>query len=82
MTYANGYTYFNSTYDVDSDYVITIPPNPSDGNSSHGQGKIDALLQQVFCLAQTTILPALLVNDSTRGGSDNYGKVAISSVKL
>ena len=53
-------TYFNSIYDPDSDYLITIPPNWADTNYSHGQGKVDALLQTFMPNCQ---LPVLLVND-------------------
>ena len=77
-SYVSGYTSFNSSYDS-SDRIITIPPNPSDANSSHGQGKINALLQ-TYLPATNHDLPALLVNDPVPGGSDNYGGTAISSV--
>lgn len=78
-TYARGYTYFNSSYDSGSDSIITIPPNPSDTNSSHGQGKIDALLQ-TYLPRTNNDLAILLVNDPIPGGSDNYGKSAITSI--
>jgi hypothetical protein len=68
-------TYFNSTYDSASDFLITIPPNFADANYSHGQGKIDALLQTWMPNCQ---LPVLLVNDVTPGGSDGFDKTAIS----
>jgi len=68
-------TYFNSTYDSLSDYIITIPPNSADTNYSHGQGKIDSLLQTFMPNCQ---LPVLLVNDLTPGGSDGFGKTAIT----
>jgi hypothetical protein len=77
-TYTNGYTYFNSSYDT-SDHIITIPPNPSDPTNSHGQGKIDSLLQ-LFLPNTNNDLPALLVNDPIPGGSDNYGTTAITYV--
>lgn len=77
--YTNGYTCFNSTYDTPNDRIITIPPNPSDSINSHGQGMIDALLRS-FLPSTNNDLPALLVNDPARGGSDNYGKSAITSV--
>lgn len=84
MTYVKGYTYFNSTYDSNSDYIITIPPNLSDGVNSDGQGKISALLT-TYLPVTTNDLPILLVNDLTPGGSadggaDDYGKLAISSL--
>jgi hypothetical protein len=86
-SYVVGYTYFNSTYDASSDYIITIPPDVSDGNSSHGRGKINALLwtNYVSVLRNTNNnLPALLINDGVPGGSDggasDYGKTAITSV--
>ncbi len=44
-----------------ADYLITIPPNWADTNYSHGQGKVDALLQTFMPNCQ---LPVLLVNDS------------------
>jgi hypothetical protein len=68
-------TYFNSTYDTLSDYIITIPPNFADTNYSHGQGKIDSLLQTFMPNCQ---LPVLLVNDLTTGGSDGFDKTAIT----
>jgi hypothetical protein len=80
--YTNLHTYFNSTYGND-DKIITIPPNPSDANSAHGQGKINALLwtNYLSVLPKTNNnLPVLLVNDPVSGGSDNYGATAISSV--
>ena len=69
-------TYFNSSYDPDSDFLITIPPNEMDTNYSHGQGRVDALLQSNLPNCQ---LPVLLVNDSVNGGSDGSGGVAIAS---
>jgi hypothetical protein len=72
-------TYFNSSYDNVSDYIITIPPDPYDTNYNDGQGKIDSLLQ-AFLPNTNNDLSALLVNDPVQGGSDNYGRVAISSV--
>ena len=77
--YTNGYTYFNSSYDSNSDYIITIPPNSSDSTNNHGQGKITSLLQ-LFLPSTNNDLPALLVNDSTPGGSDNFGTTAITYV--
>jgi hypothetical protein len=80
QSYSAGYTYFNSTYDSSSDYIITIPPNPSDANYGHGDGKIDLLLKQ-YLPDTNNDLPALLVNDIVAGGSDNYDKrTAISSI--
>ena len=71
-------TYFNSIYDPDSDYLITIPPNWADANYSDGQGKVDALLQTFMPNCQ---LPVLLVNDPTDGGSDGFYKTAIASTE-
>ncbi len=70
-------TYFNSTYDLASDRLITIPPNFADANYSHGQGKLDALLQTNM---PNCNLPILLVNDYTDGGSDGFNKTAIASI--
>jgi hypothetical protein len=72
-------TYFNSTYDGFSDYIISIPPNEFDANYNNGQGKVDALLN--------THIPAydlavLLVNDGRPGGSDGGGKTAIAAVNF
>jgi hypothetical protein len=64
-------TYFNSSYDANADYLITIPPGAS------GQGKLDALLSAFVPGAD---LAVLLVNDLTPGGSDGAGKTAISSI--
>jgi hypothetical protein len=70
-------TYFNSTYDAVSDRLITIPPNFADANYSHGQGKVDSLLQTFMPNGQ---LAVLLVNDIADGGSDGLDKTAIASV--
>lgn len=79
-SYAPNYTYFNSTYDAVSDYIITIPPNSSNANYNNGAGKIDALLQQ-YLPNTNHDLPSLLVNDIVAGGSDNADKrTAITSV--
>ena len=72
-TYKAGYTYFNSTYDKSSDYIITIPPNPSDSKSADGQGKISALLT-TYLPVTTNDLPILLVNDLTPGGAADGGR--------
>ena len=70
------YTYFNSIYYPYSD-LITIPPNFADANSSHGQGKVDALLQTFMPNCQLSVL---LVNELYYpGGSDGSGKTAIAS---
>ena len=69
-------TYFNSIYAPGGGYLITIPPNWADTNYSHGQGKVDALLQTNMPNCQ---LPILLVNDSDFGGSDGFYKTAIAS---
>jgi hypothetical protein len=80
--YSNGYTYFNSSYDI-YDHLITIPPNQFDTTNSHGQGKINSLLQS-FLPSTNNDFSAMLVNDPIPGGSDggssDYGKTAISSV--
>ena len=85
--YSAGYTYFNSSYDGSSDYYITIPPNTTDSNPNHGQGKINALLWTNYASifpSTNNNLPALLVNDPVAGGSDggssDYGHTAISSI--
>src|SRR6266436_5177964 len=71
-------TYFNSSYDPISDVLITIPPNFQDTNYSHGQGKVDALLQTFMPRCH---LPVLLVNEPLRyGGSDGFFKTAIAAV--
>jgi hypothetical protein len=72
----NNNTYFNSSYDTNSDRVITIPPNFADTNYSHGQGKVDALLQTFMPNCQLSVL---LVNDIVDGGSDGFNKTAIAS---
>jgi len=71
-------TYFNSIYDPDGGYLITIPPDWADSNYSHGQGKVDALLQTFMPNCQ---LPVLLVNDTDDGGSDGFYKTAIASTE-
>jgi hypothetical protein len=63
-------TYFNSTYDSISDYLITIPAG------STGQGRVDALLQTFMPQCHLSIL---LVNDPIGGGSDGSDKTAIAS---
>jgi len=87
QAYVVGYTYFNSTYDSNSDRLITIPPDVADSNPSHGVVKINALLwtNYISVLPNTNNnMPAMLVNDVIRGGSDggssNYAKTAISSI--
>jgi hypothetical protein len=64
-------TYFNSSYDSNSDYIITFPPDAS------GQDKVDALLNNFVPAADLAIM---LVNDLTLGGSDGGGRIAISSI--
>lgn len=63
-------TYFNSTYDSVSDYLITIPAG------STGQGRVDTLLQSFMPQYHLSIL---LVNDPVEGGSDGSDKTAIAS---
>lgn len=64
-TYAD--TWFNSTYDsYGSTGFLTIPPNSYDSDSSHGQGRVDALVQQYLPGAHLVLL---LVNDLLAGGS-------------
>ncbi len=63
-------TYFSSTYDPVSDYLITIPAG------STGQGRVDALLQSFMPQCHLSIL---LVNDPVEGGSDGSDKTAIAS---
>ena len=69
-------TYFNSGYDTNFDYVITIPPDYRDTNANNGQGKVDALLQVL--LPETNRLAILLVNDFQSGGSGSPALVATS----
>ncbi len=70
-------TYFNSSYDALSDYLITIPPNVQDNDYNHGQGKVDALLQAFMPECDLSVL---LVNDPIPGGSDGNGKTAVVAV--
>lgn len=63
-------TYFDSTYDAASDYIITIP------SGAQGQGKADALLATHM---PDYDLAVLLVNDVVFGGSDGNGRMAIAS---
>jgi hypothetical protein len=63
-------TYFNSSYDATSDYVITIP------TGSTGQGKVTTLLNTFMPGCDLSVL---LVNDVTFGGSDGSGQTAIAS---
>ena len=71
-------TYFNSAYDAVLDRLITIPPNAQDPNPSHGQGKVDTLVQTFMPQCD---LPVLLVNEPFyNGGSDGFDKTAIASV--
>jgi hypothetical protein len=64
-------TYFNSSYDLLSDYFLTIPAG------TNGQGKVDALLQAFLPQYHLSIL---LVNDYTQGGSDGFDRTAIASI--
>src|SRR6266567_5057550 len=70
-------TYFNSSYDGFSDYIISIPPNEFDASYNHGQGKVDALLNTYM---PGSDLAVLLVNDARIGGSDGGGKTAIAAI--
>jgi len=63
-------TYFNSSFDSASDYLINIPAG------STGQGKVDALLQTFMPQCHLAIL---LVDDPTLGGSDGFNQTAIAS---
>ncbi len=85
VTNPPGYTCFNSTYDNSRDWLITIPPNTVDANSSDGQGKINSLLK-LYLPSTNNNLSALLVNDPSDGGSDggssDYGKTAITSLGI
>src|SRR6185369_1269056 len=72
-------TYFNSSYDTNSDYIISIPPNEFDANYNNGQGKVDALLNTYLPQCD---LAVLLVNDPQIGGSDGGGKTAIAADNL
>lgn len=63
-------TYFNSSYDLASDYIITIP------EGAQGQGRADALLAEHM---PSYDLAVLLVNDVVFGGSDGNGRMAIAS---
>jgi len=69
-------TYFNSSYDPISDFLITIPPNFADTNYNDGQGKVDAILLTYLPQCQ---LPVLVVNDIQQGGSDGFFKSAIAA---
>lgn len=69
-------TYFNSTYDSLSDFIISIPPNWANGNEADGQGKVEALLE---AQAPETDVTLLLVNDPTEGGSAGGGNTAIAA---
>jgi IgA Peptidase M64 len=71
-------TYFNSTFDSYSvQRLLTIPPNDWDGNYSHGEGKVNALLQT---LMPEYDLAILLVNDFQYGGSG--GNVLVTSLNI
>jgi hypothetical protein len=62
-------TYFNSSYNSGGlNQLITIPPNSFDANYSHGQGKVDALLQAHMTNYDLVIM---IVNDPNQGGSGN-----------
>lgn len=62
-------TYFNSSFDsYGVPQLITIPPNNFDANYSHGQGKVDALLQAHMTNYD---LVMMIVNDANQGGSGN-----------
>lgn len=63
-------TYFNSSYERSSDYLITVPPD------STGQGRVDALVKSCLPAADLCIL---LVNDPIPGGSDGAQKIGIVS---
>ena len=68
-------TYFNSSYDTYGvSSFVTIPPNPFDTDYSHGQGKVESLLQEFL---PEYDLALLLVNDPLYGGAG--GSVLIAS---
>ena len=67
-------TYFNSSYDPVSDFLITIP----NGVTGQGQDRVNGLLKTFFGTTNY-FLPVVLVNDpSYPGGSDNSGTAAIT----
>ncbi len=66
-------TYFNSAYSP-GDAVVTIPPTWMDVEYSHGQGKVDSLLQAL--LPGCSNLPIVLVNDQYGGGSGGVSLLA------
>jgi hypothetical protein len=62
-------TYFNSSFSSGGlRQLITIPPNNFDANYSHGQEKVDALLQAHMPHYDLVIM---IVNDASPGGSGN-----------
>jgi len=73
-------TYFNSTYDVDYNYIITIPPYNVDTSASDGIGKANALLK-FFGLATNQSLAVILVNEPYADGGSG-GPIAISSTDI
>jgi hypothetical protein len=66
-------TYFNTSYDPVSDYLITMPA----AGSGQGQDRVNGLLKAYFGTTNN-FLPVVLVNDLTQGGSDNSGTAAIT----
>ena len=68
-------TYFNSTYEsYGVSDLVTIPPNDRDSDYSHGQGRVDALLQAQMPQYDLAIL---VVNDLSYGGSG--GQIIVTS---
>lgn len=71
-------TYFNSTYfSYGIERLLTIPPNDSDGNYSHGAGRVDSLLQ-AFMPQYDIVL--IIVNDGEYGGAG--GGYAVTSINV
>ena len=78
-TYKN--TYFSSSFDsYGISQLITIPPNSFDGDSSHGQGKVNS---QLSTLMPDYDIVVLLVNDPEFGGSGSHDPdIAASSALI
>lgn len=71
-------TYFNSNFDsYGAQRLLTIPPNDRDGTYANGQGKVDALLQQ---LMPEYDIVGIIVNDPVYGGSG--GSTLLTSLEF
>jgi len=80
-TFVRNATYFNSTFDVTWDRIVTIPPYNLDTTAADGMGKVTALLKSLLPNVLTnSVLPVLLVNAPSYDGGSG-GPISINTTK-